>query len=285
VDFYLLGKQVLHPPALPVQALEATVQVRDGVLRIAPMRMRAAGGEIVGKVDLDGRTTPMRGRAELDFRRLALRELFPTVQAMRYARGIAHGRARLTGSGASVAALLGSADGRVSLAIDGGTISQRVLELVGLDLAESALLLATGDREVALHCAVADLGVRGGVATSDVLVVDTADTLIVGAGVIDLRHERLDLTVYPRPKDVSPLAVRTPLHVRGPLRDPRVSPDAKALAAKGVTAVLLALVQPLLALAPFIETGPGRDSDCAGLLERAKTWSQQQTAGAKAQGR
>jgi uncharacterized protein involved in outer membrane biogenesis len=192
---------------------------------------------------------------------------------MRDARGVAHGRARLTGSGASVAALLGSADGRISLAIDGGTISQRVLELVGLDLAESALLLATGDREVPLRCAVADLGVRGGIATSDVLVLDTADTLVVGAGVVDLRRETLDLTVYPRPKDVSPLAARSPLHVRGPLRDPRVVPDAKSLAAKGVTAALLALVNPLLALAPFIETGPGRDSDCADLLSRAQAWS------------
>jgi uncharacterized protein involved in outer membrane biogenesis len=181
--------------------------------------------------------------------------------------------------------LLGSADGRVSLAIDGGTISQRVLELIGLDIAESALLLAIGDREVTLHCAVADLGVRGGVATSDVLVVDTADTLIVGAGAIDLRNERLDLTVYPRPKDVSPLALRSPLHVRGPLRDPRVTPDAASIAAKGITAALLAVVQPLLALAPFIETGPGLDSDCAALLDRAKTWSQRQASAGTAQER
>jgi uncharacterized protein involved in outer membrane biogenesis len=273
VDISLVGKRVLHPPALPIQSLEATAQIRDGVLRVAPLRMRAAGGEILGSIELDGRKTPLQGRAELDLRRLALRELFPTVEAMRDARGVAHGRARLTGSGASVAALLGSADGRISLAIDGGTISQRVLELVGLDLAESALLLATGDREVPLRCAVADLGVRGGIATSDVLVLDTADTLVVGAGVVDLRRETLDLTVYPRPKDVSPLAARSPLHVRGPLRDPRVVPDAKSLAAKGVTAALLALVNPLLALAPFIETGPGRDSDCADLLSRAQAWS------------
>jgi AsmA protein len=33
-------------------------------------------------------------------------------------------------------------------------------------------------------------------------------------------------------------------------------------------------VNPLLALAPLIETGPGKDSDCARLLQRAQTWSE-----------
>jgi hypothetical protein len=111
------------------------------------------------------------------------------------------------------------------------------------------------------------------VATSNVLVLDTADTLVVGAGVIDLRRERLDLTLYPRPKDASILAARSPLRVRGTLRDPQVTPDARSLATRGATAALLALVNPLLALASFIETGPGEDSDCARLLGQAKTWT------------
>jgi uncharacterized protein involved in outer membrane biogenesis len=281
VDLSLVGRSVVHPPTLPIQALEATLQIRDGVLRIAPLRLRAAGGEIVATIELDGRRPPLRGVAELDFRRLALRELFPTVQAMHGARGVAHGRARLAGTGSSVAELLGSASGRITLAVDHGTISQRVLELIGLDIAESALLLATGDREIALRCAVADLGVRAGIATSNVLVIDTDDTLVVGAGVVDLAGERLDLTVYPQPKDMSPLAARTALHVRGPLRDPTIVPDAKGLAARGVTAALLALVNPLLALVPFIETGPGKESDCAGLLARAKDWSQRQSEPAR----
>ena len=279
VDASLVGRRVVHPPALPIQALEATLQIRDGVLSIAPLRLRVAGGEIVGTVRVDGRTVPPRGAAEMDIRRLALRELFPTVQAMRSARGVAHGRAQLAGTGGSVAELLASANGRISVAVDQGTISQRILELLGLDVAESALLLVTGDREIALHCAVADLDVQRGIATSNVLVVDTADTLVVGAGVVDLAHERLDLTVYPQPKDVSPLAARTALQVRGPLRNPSVVPDAKGLAARGVTAVLLGLVNPLLALLPFIETGPGKESDCAGLLARAKDWSQRQRSG------
>jgi uncharacterized protein involved in outer membrane biogenesis len=274
VDASLAAKRVLRPPALPIDGLEARLRIRDGVLRLEPLRMRTAGGEIVATIELDGRKRPLRGMAEMEMHGLALARLFPAMEAMKNARGVAHGRARLEGNGASVAELLGSADGRISLAIDRGWISNLVLERMGLDAGESLLLFATGDREIALRCAVADFGVRRGVATSNVLVLDTDDTLVVGGGVVDLAGERLNLTLYPRPKDASVLSARSPLHVRGSLRNPQVTPDATALATRGLAAALLALVNPLLALAPLIETGPGKDSDCAQLLQRAQTWSE-----------
>jgi len=278
IDASLVGRKVVHPPALPIESLDARVRARDGILRLDPLELRTAGGRVIAQIELDGRERPLRGAAEVEFRALRLRELFPTIEPMKKARGLAHGRARLTGHGGSVAELLASADGRISLAVDGGTLSNLVLELLGLDAGEAILLFASGDREIALRCAVADLGVRDGIATSDLLVLDTADTLVVGAGVIDLRQETLDLTLYPRPKDVSLLAARTRLNVRGTLRNPQVRPDPKVLATRVVTAAVLALVNPLLALAPFIETGPGRDSDCAQLLAQAKTWAKPSTS-------
>jgi uncharacterized protein involved in outer membrane biogenesis len=276
VDVSLLGRRVLHPPALPIESLETRLRITEGRLRLDPLRMRVAGGETIGTVELDAREQPLRGAITLELRGLRLDRLFPTVDAMRKSRGLAHGRAKLTGRGDSIAGLLASADGRVSLAVDRGRISNLVLELIGLDAGEALLLFAAGDRDVALRCAVADLSVRDGVGTSNVLVLDTDDTLVVGAGAVSFARERLDLTLYPQPKDRSVLAARAPLHVRGSLRDPQVVPDAKSLATRGITAAVLALVNPLLALAPFIETGPGKDSDCAGLVARARSWRDRQ---------
>jgi uncharacterized protein involved in outer membrane biogenesis len=274
VEATLVGKRVLHPPTLPIEALEAKLRIADGVLTLEPLQLKLAGGTAVATIRVDARATPMRGTADVEFRALRLGELFPTVQAMKKARGVAHGRAKLAGTGDSVKALLGSADGRLSLALDRGTISNLVLEVIGLDAAEALLIFATrGDREIPLHCAVADLGFEKGIATTNVLVLDTPDTIVVGAGVVDLRNEALDLTLYPRPKDKSVFAARSPLHVRGPLRNPRVQPDATSLAARGLGAAALALVNPLLALLPFIETGPGKDSDCARMIAAARDWS------------
>jgi uncharacterized protein involved in outer membrane biogenesis len=272
VDVVLEGKRVWHPPALPIESLTARIQINDGRVRVEPVRMRVAGGELSGTVELDARAEPMRGSATLALDGLRLQKLFPTVEAMQRARGVAHGRVVLSGRGESIAKLLASADGRVTLAVDQGRISNLVLEMLGLDAGEMVMLFAKGDREIELRCAVTDLTVHEGVATADVLVLDTEDTVVAGSGAIDLARERLDLTLYPQPKDRSIFVARSPLHVQGSFRNPNVVPDTTSLAARGATAALLGLVNPLLAVASFIETGPGKDSDCTALLARAKAW-------------
>ena len=89
-------------------------------------------------------------------------------------------------------------------------------------------------------------------------------------GPIDLRRERLDLVFYPEPKDPSIFALRSPIHLEGAFKDPAVRPEAGPIVARIAGAALLAAVNPLLALLPFIETGPGKDSDCAKLLAHVR---------------
>ena len=42
------------------------------------------------------------------------------------------------------------------------------------------------------------------------------------------------------------------------------------LLARGAAALALGALNPLLAFIPFVETGPGKDSDCAQLLAQVK---------------
>ena len=49
-----------------------------------------------------------------------------------------------------------------------------------------------------------------------------------------------------------------------------VRPKAGPIVARGAAAAALAVANPLLALLPFIETGPGKDSDCGALLGSVK---------------
>jgi hypothetical protein len=79
------------------------------------------------------------------------------------------------------------------------------------------------------------------------------------------------------------LSARSPLNVTGTFKDPSFTPDVKALAARGGAAVLLGtLLTPLAALIPLIEWGPGKDSDCSGLI--AATTREMKRQGAQASG-
>jgi len=99
---------------------------------------------------------------------------------------------------------------------------------------------------------------------SRALAVDTTDTLIIGEGTVNLKNEQMDLLLKPRPKDISILALRSPLRISGTFKDPGFRPDFKALGLRGAIALALGSIAPPAALLATFEPGPGKDSDCGG---------------------
>ena len=102
------------------------------------------------------------------------------------------------------------------------------------------------------------------------LVLDTEVSTIVGSGRIDLGQEKLDLTLVPKTKTTSPVALRSPIHVRGTFSKPEVDLDKGRIAVRSLGALALGLINPLLALIPLVETGPGVSSECARLIHQAQ---------------
>jgi len=245
--------------------------LKDSVLRLDPLSFSFAGGRIAGPVVVDASAKPARGNVQLDVQGLQLARLFPELDSTRQSVGTLYGRAKLAGRGDSIAELVGSSDGQLTFAIDSGRFSLLLVELLGLDLAEALQLLGTRNRQVTLRCAVGDLAVKQGIATPQPMVIDTTDTVVGVVGEIDFTRERLDLVFHPEPKDVSIFVLRSPIHLQGPLKDPKVRPEAGPIAARIAAAALLGALNPVLALLPFIETGPGKDSDSAKLVAQARS--------------
>jgi AsmA protein len=177
--------------------------------------------------------------------------------------GRIHGRVDLRGQGNSVGRMLGTADGALQLAVDPGRISRLLMEEMGLHLLEILQLKLTGDQAVALHCAVADFAVKDGVMTARHLALDTAVSSVAGSGQINLRQETLDLTLVPRTRATSLVALRGPIRLHGPLGAPKLQLDTPGILARGASAIALGLVNPLLALVPLVEAGKNAPSPCA----------------------
>jgi uncharacterized protein involved in outer membrane biogenesis len=144
-----------------------------------------------------------------------------------------------------------------------GRISNLLLEYAGIDIEESLKFLIGGDKTVPIRCAFGDFSVRQGVMTSNRLVFDTTDTVILGEGTISLRDERLDLRLKPMPKDHSLFSLRSPLILSGTFKDPSFRPDLKVVTLRGIAAAVLATLAPPAALIPLFETGPGKDANCS----------------------
>jgi AsmA protein len=156
------------------------------------------------------------------------------------------------------------------------------MELVALDLWDATRLKLKGDKEIDIRCVIADFGVKGGVMQANALVFDTTVVNISGGGSINLKSEEMDLTLKPQPKDGSIASLRSPLHVKGTFSEPDVGLDMGRIAAKGAGAVLMGILNPLLAILPLIEGGKGKDSNCGQLIAKATSSGRSAASGATA---
>ncbi len=270
-DVTLRAQTLLRDKAVPLDQLQFHLRLKDEVLTLDPLAFDLAGGQLRGVITLDGRKTPLQGHAKMQLRGLMLDRLLPTVDASKNSIGQLNGDIELAGQGASVGQMLATANGRLSMVAQNGQISRLLMEQTGLHLIEILQLTLTGDQTVALRCAVADFGVSGGVMQARALVLDTAVNTLSGSGQVNLGTETMDLTIVPRTKVSSIVALRGPVYVKGTFSQPQVALDTGRIAMRGAGALALGLLNPLLALIPLFEAGPGVDSACAQLVSEAKS--------------
>lgn len=258
----------INAPKLPIDDMDAHLLLDGGLLRLEPLNFGVAGGDIRSTIRMDAREKTIRSRADIAVRGLDLGKLFPTVEIARTAIGRIGGDIAISGTGNSVAQILGSADGDVAVGMGKGQISNLLMELAGLDVAEALKFLITKDRIIPVRCAFGDFAVQNGVMQTRALAFDSTDTIIVGKGSISLKNETLHLELRPRPKDRSILTFRSPLAIGGTFADPSFHPDFKRLGLRGALAVALGNIAPPAALLATLELGPGKDSNCGGRYAR-----------------
>ena len=272
-DVTLKAGTLKRPEQLPLEDLSTRIQMRDAVLTLDPLEFGTAGGKLAGPIRLDGRASPIRADAKIRIRDLQLSKLFPTVEVSRASVGAVSGLIDLTAAGNSVAGMLGSANGKLGVYVDGGEVSKMVMEMIALDLWNLAKVALRGDEPVEIRCAIADFDVKDGLMKANALVFDTTVMNITGEGTINLRDETINLKIVPQPKARSLASLRSPLFIAGTLSQPKVSRDVRRIAEKGAGALVLGILNPLLAVLPLIYEGKGRDSNCGKLIAEATSSS------------
>ncbi|MBK7280596.1 AsmA family protein [Candidatus Aalborgicola defluviihabitans] len=249
--------------ALPLDQLKVRIRLQDAVLTLDPLDFVAAGGHLQGVIVLDARQPLIRASATVQVKKLLLGALFPTLDLTKTSVGELNGEVRLKGQGNSVKHMLASSDGAVHLEMGQGKISRLLMEQAGLHLLEILKLRIAGDKNIVLRCALADFRVQQGIMQTQQLLLDTDVSTVVGSGSVNLALETLDLTLVPHTRTTSLVALRSPIYIRGTFDAPKVTLDTASILARSAGAVALGLLNPVLALIPLVEKGPGRDQGCA----------------------
>jgi uncharacterized protein involved in outer membrane biogenesis len=266
------GRYVIPDTPLPLGALksaDATIRLKAGVLRIDPelelsditVGVDLAGGNLQitplqagyqqsrleGRIGLDAsRETPQLATQfavdELDFGRI-LNEQGLTDEV----EGTMDIRIDLTGAGGSPRAIASSLNGSTELLNEGGTISNKLLAIIGADVGSVLGPLLGESDTTALNCIVSRFQVENGLATSRAMVLDTATFSLAGTGTVDLRSEELDLTFDTSSRVPALVSLAIPFKVQGTMKNPQVIPDPVG-ALKGIAGAAATVSNPLAVL-------------------------------------
>lgn len=271
----------------PITPFKARIDLSEGKLALANVEANTAKGRLRGEISVDARERVAHWRADLAWDNIHLENWIKAAKRSGnkgknatggnpppYMSGTLNGRAKLTGTGRSTAELVGSLDGDATVFVRNGQLSHLVIEVLGLDVAQGLGLLISGDETLPMQCAVVDFQAKNGEVSPKVALIDTPVTTIVADGKIDLKQERLNLRIAAKPKNVSPLTVRSPIDIQGSLSNPTAAPEPGPIAARVIGGVALALVNPLAAIIPFIDPGSSNDaSSCQSALATLKAAS------------
>ncbi len=262
--------------------LHGRVRLQGGVLSVQELLARTANGTVRGEITLDAREQKLpQWRADLRWGGIELERFVKarndnataaTAQrAPGYVSGTLGGSANVTGRGRSIAALMTSLDGKAGLWVREGSVSHLLIELAGIDLAESLGVLISGDQRLPLRCAVTQWSLKDGVAQPDTALVDTDDTTLLISGELSLAKETLALVVTAQPHDVSLFSLRAPLRIGGSFADPQVQLDKSSIALRLAGAAALAALAPPAALLALVDLGEDDRQQCADAFKRAQT--------------
>ena len=254
---------------LPIEKMNVHLVVKDGTLKLAPLKFEIAGGNLVMEITMDGRKSHMVTHADITAKGLRLDQLFPASK-VNVGAGTMGGRAKLDASGDSLAKMMGTANGEVALIMDGGTVSELLLRLSNLDIANSILVLLGGDKQIPIRCMVANFNaVEGDFKVQD-MVLDTPKVNITGEGNVNFGDESLHLKLVSKAKSL--ISLRGPILVTGTFKKPSVRPDMRKVAARGgIAAGLGVITGGIGALIPLLELGKKKDSNCAALISQTKS--------------
>ncbi|MGE0830940.1 MAG: AsmA family protein [Hyphomonadaceae bacterium] len=254
----------------PVRRFAVNLTLDNGLLTMDPVTIGMPNGEVTGQASINAREETPRTRVDLRMRGARVESVLPRLAQS--VRGSLAARAQLSGVGDDVRAAAASANGIVSVVVPRGEIREALAELAGVNVTRGLGLLLTGDEgTTAVRCAAAQFEVRNGIMTARSIIIDTGPVLIDGEGRINLREERMDITLQGHPKEARLLRLAVPINVSGPLRDPEINVEPGEAAGQiGIAAALGSILAPLAAILPFIDAGLEDDADCAALLRDAR---------------
>ena len=227
-----------------IDGAEVTVGVKDQVAKVTLTDLRLYDGSGHGIVTLDASSGEPAFTADVSLSGIAARPLLRDSAQVDWLAGNADVAWKVSGRGATEAAMVQSLNGTANVALSDGAV-------IGFDLGGALNELSEGSipnfasdpsKKTDFRRLTGTFVIANGIATNKDLKLDSQHLHAAGDGTVDLPQRSLDYTV--RPKLVANLGgdggeadaagIEVPVHITGSWEHPDISPDiAGAINAPG----------------------------------------------------
>jgi uncharacterized protein involved in outer membrane biogenesis len=276
--------QVLGLP-VSIGRFNTRVALDNGNLSARPFQCVLSGGNVNGTFTLRTQEREPSFLCNLKIGQLEVASLLKDLETKGVLEGKLDGEIELNGKGRSIAEWMAGLNGRTLLVMGKGRLQDKYLDILGTDLARSILRLISpfrkGDDFTPLNCLVNGFEVKEGLAVCTALVLDTPQISLAGAGDVDLKTEKLNLSIHPSPKEgvgvgaekvsLSLGELTKPFKLGGTLAHPSLVIDTtQALTTVGKAVGGVALLGPAGILTALANASPGDANACLAAIESAK---------------
>jgi uncharacterized protein involved in outer membrane biogenesis len=268
---------------LPVSNIDLKLALERGRLALSPLTFSMARGNVASDFIFDTRQRPSAIRYDI---RLASTPMGQLLKGYGIAdagtTGTIRGRIQLAGRGDTIHDSLATSSGRIAFIMPNGTLWTRNAQLAELDLGTFAYKMFQGKLKepIRVNCGLLAFTVRGGVARTDPILIDTTKNVVTGRGGFSFATEAVDLAFEADAKKFSLFSGQSPVRIGGRFASPElqvISPEL--LTRAGVGLGLAVLATPIGGLLAFVDVGDAKAAACGPVLSGARAAAQRTTKG------
>ncbi|MBN2420574.1 MAG: AsmA family protein, partial [Deltaproteobacteria bacterium] len=196
------GKVIMPQMVIDKLALDSTM--KNGALSIRPLKADMGGGS----VSLEMGLTPKGKAADLatviNVREIELAKILAETGSNDALEGKINADIDIKGNGDSVASIMSGLKGFSRIIMSEGKIDNKIIDKLGGETSKNVFRLLNPSidqkKYTTVRCMVARFDIKDGIADATALVFDTSMMSVIGEGNINLKTERLNLSLAPSTK-------------------------------------------------------------------------------------
>ena len=172
----------------------------------------------------------------------------------------------LKGQAADLYSLKSNLSGNFTFIGGAGKLRSGFINLWGGGLVNAILPDFSGQDRFQVNCAIMDFKIKGGIAESSALFMDTEILTLAGEGTYDIAKDNLDITLTPKKKELAIGDISSSVSIAGSLSEPTIAPSLIGFGRK-IGTLLLGAVNPAFLAIGLADLGLSEDHPCAAYMK------------------